>query len=329
VRVAWDDLNARAQGLSTRLLGRQAIEALFAAAGLDDLARRLDRAGFGPLQLPAAPERLEAAVRRTAADRLRILARWCSGRADMLAVVFEDEDRRSLRALLRGAAAHAPAEARLSGLMATPALPMRALEELARIADVADLSATLRAWGNPYAAALEATKGLPRPDLLHLEMALARLFAQRASSGARRGDRALVEFVEETIDVENVLAAVVLAPEKADAWFVQGGRKLGPDAFAEAISAPDHGEAARRLAAALAGTPLAEALEGPPASLERNLLAVRAIARKKAARREPLSSQPLLSFVLRLRAETLDLHSAIWAVALGALGRDLHLASPP
>jgi vacuolar-type H+-ATPase subunit C/Vma6 len=305
------------------------MENLSAAAGLDDLARRLDRAGFGPLQLPATPERLESAVRRTAGDRLRILARWCAERAGVLAVVFEDEDRRSLRALLRGAAAGAPPEARLSGLVPTAALPAGALEELARIADVAQLATTLQAWSNPYATALEVAKGLPRADLLHLETELVRLFAKRASAGARRGDRALVEFVEETIDVENALAAVVLAPQKADAWFVQGGRALSPEVFAEAIHSSDHGEAARRLAVALAGTPLAEALAGPPASLERNFLAVRALARTKAARREPLSSQPLLSFALRLRAETLDLQAVIWAVALGAPARSLQLASPP
>lgn len=329
MRASWDDLNARAQGLSTRLLGRNGIQALSTAAGLDELARRLDRAGFGPLQLPATPERLESAVRRTAGDRLRILARWCAERAGVLAVVFEDEDRRSLRALLRGAAAGAPPEARLSGLVPTAALPARALEELARISDVAQLAATLQAWSNPYAAALEVAKGLPRADLLHLETALVRLFAKRASTGARKGDRALVEFVEETIDVENALAAVVLAPQKADAWFVQGGRALSPAVFAEAIRSTDHGEAARRLAVALAGTPLAEALAGPPASLERNLLAVRALARAKAARREPLSSQPLLSFALRLRAETLDLQAVIWTVALGAPAGSLQLASPP
>ena len=329
MRATWDDVNARAQGLSTRLLGRQGLEALSTAAGLDELARRLDRAGFGAVQLPATAERIELAVRHTAAERLRILARWCAGRAEVLAVLFEDEDRRSLRALLRGAAAGAAPEARLSGLVPTPALPARALEELARIADVAQLAATLQAWGNPYAAALEHAKASPRPDLLHLETALVRLFAQRASAGARRGDRALVGFVEETIDVENALSAVVLAPQKADSWFVEGGRALGADAFAEAIRSRDHGEAARLLSAALAGTPLAEALAAPPASLERSLLAARTRARARAARREPLSSQPLLSFALRLRAETVDLQAVIWSVALGAPGRSLKFASPP
>lgn len=326
--ASWDDLNARAQGLSTRLLGRRGIEALTAAAGVDDLARRLEGAGFGPLQLPATPEMLESAVRRVAGERLRILARWCGKRVRTLAAVFEDEDRRSLRALLRGAAAGAPPEARLSGLVPTPALPQRALEELARVGDVGQIAATLHAWGNPYAEALHVAPGLPRPDLLQLETALLRLFAQRAGAGARRGDRSLVRFVEETIDVENALAAVVLAPQRPDPWFVQGGRALGAKAFADAVSAPDRAEAARRLAAALAGSPLAEALEGPSTLLERALLAVRTRERHKAARLDPLTSQPLLAFALRLRAETLDLQAVIWAVGLGAPLRDLRFTSP-
>ncbi len=327
MRVSWDDLNARAQGLSSRLLGRGALEGLRSATTIDDLAASLDRAGFGPLQPPPSAERLESAVRRVAADRLKILARWCGDRGAALAVVFEDEDRRSLRALIRGAVALAPPEARLSGLVPTPALPPRALEELARLGDAGQVAATLRAWGNPYGAALE-TKSLPRPDLLQLETGLVRLFARRASAGARRGDRALKRFVEETIDVENALAAVVLAPREPDAWFVQGGRALGAEAFADAIRAPDRGEAARRLAAAMAPTPLGEAFRSPPSSLERNLLAIRVRERARAARREPLTSQPLLSFALRLRAETLDLQALIWAVALGAPARDVRFTSP-
>jgi len=328
MRAAWDDLNARAQGLSSRLLGRRGLEGLCAATSIDELARLLDRAGFGPLQRPATAEQLESAVRRIAADRLRILARWSGQRTAALAVVFEDEDRRSLRALIRGAASSAPREARLSGLVPTPALSPRALEELASISDLEKLAATLQAWGNPYAEALQGGKGLPRPDLLHLETGLVRVFAQRASAGARHGDRALVQFVEETIDVENALAAVVLAPREPEGWFVQGGRALRRDAFDHAIRAPDHGDAARRLAAAMAGTPFAEALASSPPSLERNLLAVRAREHTKAARQEPLTSQPLLSFALRLRAETFDLQAVIWAVALGAPARDLRFTSP-
>ncbi|HUJ29554.1 MAG TPA: V-type ATPase subunit [Myxococcales bacterium] len=327
--VSWDDLNARAQGLSTRLLGRRGIEALATAAGIDELARLLDRAGFGPVQLPATPERLESALRVVAADRLRILARWSGERAGVLAVVFEDEDRRSLRALARGAASSAPPETRLAGLVPTPSLPQRALDELARLTDVARLAATLRAWSNPYAAAFDVQPGLPRPDLLHLETALVLLFAQRASAGARRGDRALAEFIEDTIDAENVYTALMLAPHQPNAWFVPGGRALGPDAFAEAVRAPDRAQAARRLAAAFAGTPLHGAIEGPLSSLERRMLAARVLALGKAARREPLTSKPLLSFALRLRAEILDLQAVIWSVALGAPARDVQLASPP
>lgn len=331
--ASWDDLNARAQGLSGRLLGARAIEALAAGATLDGLALRLEGAGFGPLKVPANAASLEGAVRRSAADRLRILSRWCGDRTGVLAVLFEDEDRRSLRALLRGAAAGAPPEERLSGLVPTPELPPRALEELAMLDEVADLAVTLAAWGNPYADALRVEPHLPRNDLPRMEAALAGIFAGRARKGARRGDRALRSFVGETIDVENALAAIVLATgaaeEDPERYFVEGGGALPFPVFVEAARAPDRAAAAHAIAAALHATPLAGALAGPPAGTERRLLAARVKAQTRLARLEPLSSRPLLSYALRLRAETLDLASLIWATALGAPARAVPFASLP
>ena len=107
----WDDLNARARGLATHLLGRPALEGMARAADLPTLAAELTRRGY-PVEEGdrASAAGLELAARRALAARLRILIRWAGPRTETLAVVFEDEDRRSIAALVRGAVQHAPAD---------------------------------------------------------------------------------------------------------------------------------------------------------------------------------------------------------------------------
>ena len=125
----WDDVNARARGLSTHLLGGGQLAELAGAPDLPALAARLRDAG---LTLPETAEptaaELELAVRRRAAGELTILGRWTARRPELLAVLFDEEDRRSVRALLRGAVERASAGLRIAGLVPTPALPERALE---------------------------------------------------------------------------------------------------------------------------------------------------------------------------------------------------------
>ncbi len=152
----------------------------------------------------ASPAALELALRRAAADRLRLLARWCGPRVAILAVLFEDEDRRSLRALLRGSLQHAPAEARLAGLVPTPTLPERALRELANQATPAAVAALLTAWRNPYGSVLLAAASAAQPDLFTLELLVNRTFAARASRAAR-GTGLLADYVRDAIDLENAV----------------------------------------------------------------------------------------------------------------------------
>jgi vacuolar-type H+-ATPase subunit C/Vma6 len=327
---------ARARGLSTHLLGRAALESLAATPDVAALGAALRRRGY--LAAAVAPTTvaadLERAIRRVVEDRLRTLARWCGPRAEVLAVVFEDEDRRSVRALLRGAVAGAAPALRVAGTMPTPALPARALEEMARLGSPQEVAAMLAALGSPYGAALVAEARSPRPDLFRLATALDRTFAARAIRQARRGDRHLRGFAQETIDLENAAAALVLAAEAADREpaerFVPGGRVLGAGPFAEASAARTPAEAARRLAGAFAGTPYAAALlaaaEEAPSAPERALLAARVRLLSRAARQAPLSSAPVLAYLLGLRAETIDLAAILWTAALGA-GRVRELVS--
>lgn len=324
--VRWEDLDARARGLGTHLLGRQKLEELAQAADLAELAVDLERAGYTPG--PAArgsPAALEAAVRRGAAARLRVLIRWAGERVRLLAALFEDEDRRSLRALLRGAVAGAPPESRLAGLLPTPELPERALRELARQPTPAAVADLLTAWGNPYGPPLREEASRPHPDLFHLESLLGREYAGRAVAASREGGRELSLFVREGIDLENAASALLLAGAGADvdpaSCFLPGGRLLSVEPFLAAATAGDRREAARRLAHAFRRTPYAEVFRRrhpETGSLEAGLLAARLRKQAEAARRRPLGPAPLLAYLLRLRAEVMDLRRLLWGVALGA-----------
>jgi len=326
VKARWEDLATRARGLATHLLGRAELDALAHAPGLDALGDALRARGFLPGEGPGTPEALELAVRRTAGARLQILAGWARSRNVLLAVVFEDEDRRSLRALLRGAVRGAAPEERLAGLIPTPGLPERALAELAGQPTPGAIAALLTAWGSAYGSALLPDAAAARPDLLTLEYRLNSLFASRALRGARAArSRGLVEFVRETIDLENACSALVLAGVEPDAppqrAFVDGGRRLSLAAFHNAVAAPDAGAAARRLSETFGSDPLAAVFTQAardPAAIEEALLRRRIAAQGAAARRDPAGPASVLSYVLRLRAEVLDLRRVIWGVMLGA-----------
>lgn len=320
----WEDLDARARGLATHLLGPAALAALAAAPDLPTLAAALRRLGYAVPEGAASAAALEVAVRRMAGARLGVLARWAGRRTALLAVVFEDEDRRSLRALVRGALAQAPAEARLAGLVPTPALPERALQELARQASPGAVAALLTAWRHPYGPALRGPAAAAQPDPWALELALDRTFATRAVRAARRS-RALLEYVRETIDLENAYTALALAGEERELsprdTFLPGGARLDRAAFAAAAAAGTPAAAGRRLARALAGAPFAPAFDAhatDPVRLEDAVLRLRLRALERAMRTAPLGPAPVLAYALRLRAETVALRRIIWGVALGA-----------
>ena len=208
----WSDVVARARGLSGRLLGEQMLHSLAQSRDLTACSALLAGAGVIPAPLErAAPMAIELGVRRNAAWSLRLIGRWAGARAPLLAPLFEDEDRRSIRSVLRGAASGSSAEFRLAGLIPTPALPERALMELSRRGDVAAVTAQLVVLDNPYGAALTEEASRQHPDLLRLEAALNRAFAARAHAAGARGDAPMREFVGALLDVENLWTALALA----------------------------------------------------------------------------------------------------------------------
>jgi V/A-type H+-transporting ATPase subunit C len=327
--MPWDDVNARVRGLATHLLRPERAPELAAAGDLPDLLRRLERVGF-PLVLepgPVTAANIEGAVRRLAASRLRLLARWCADRAAAVAVIFEEEDRRSLQALIRGTVAGTAPEARLAGTLPTASLPLRALEELARQPSLRAVGALLAAWGNPYAVVLHDVESPEHPDLLRLEVRLGRQFARRAYEAAQRGDRVLRTHVSDTVDLENTWAALLLAGDGGDVdpaeCFIPGGDRITPAVFEDAATAPGRAEASRRLARALGSRPIGRALLRAAerlSELDDELLAAQLDERRAAARLDPLSSAPLLAYALALRAETRMLGRLVWGVALGIPG---------
>lgn len=197
----WEDVNARARGLGTHLLDRRALEGLAAAPDLPALVEELSRAGIaiGAERGAADGAAAEAGIRAWSAGILRTLERWVGARSDALPLVFDDEDRRSLRALVRGAVARVPTGARLFGLLPTPALPATALETLAALATVEEIAALLAAWRHPFASAAAAAVGT-EPDLLAFDRALDGAARDRAERAARRsGSRALRRLVTELV----------------------------------------------------------------------------------------------------------------------------------
>jgi vacuolar-type H+-ATPase subunit C/Vma6 len=325
MKARWEDLTARTRGLATHLVTPVQLEALARAPDLDSLRDAFRALGLlVPEAGTATAEQLELSVRRAAAARLRTLTRWAGARKALLAVVFEDEDRRSLRAMLRGAVQGATPEERLGGLIPTPALPERALGELARLPTTGAVAALLAAWGSPYGLALLPEATAAHPDLLTLEYRLSRAFVIRALQGARAArSRQLVEFVRDTVDLENAGTAFVLAGTERETSpglaFLDGGRRLPLAAFLDAAAAPDAQEAGRRLAAAFRPDPMAATLEhhaGDPAALEEAILRQRIVTLHARAWWDPMGPAAVLGYILQLRAEVLDLRRTIWGVAL-------------
>lgn len=324
MRARWEALATRARGLVTHLLTRADLAALTAATDLSALADALRARGFPLAEGTATADGLELAVRRSAGARLRLLARWAGVRNPLLAVILDDEDRRSIRALVRGAVQGAVAEMRLTGLVPTPTLPERALTELAGQPTPRAVAALLTAWGHAFGPALLRVTQTTQPDLLEIEQALNRSFADHALRGARAaGSSVLLDFVRETIDLENASAALVLAgadrDNSAKGAFVTGGRTLSLAAFLEAIA--EGAGAPRRLAAAFHGSELAAAFErwgADPARIEEQLLMRRCAHLRALARRDPAGPASVLEFALRLRADVLELQRVIWGMALGA-----------
>ena len=317
---------ARARGLSTHLLPGSLRGELRASTDLTALAERL-RTGADPVVLagPGAPtaEALETALRRRAGARLHALARWCTDAPDVLTVLLGEEDRRDLRLLLHGVVEGAAPADRLRGTVPTTTLPAGALATLAAQTTVPAMAALLVAWRHPDANALSAHLAPGPPDLLALDAALTRAWATRATAAAARVDAELRRYVAATIDVENALTAAVLAGgagDRPELEPIPGGHRFSPGRW-KAVAGAGSVAAALLLAGdAFAGSPFERAFTGVGGAgraRARSWTAALALARTRA-RTAPLSSAPLIAYVLGVRDELQELQRLVWAVALRA-----------
>ncbi|HTJ45202.1 MAG TPA: V-type ATPase subunit, partial [Kofleriaceae bacterium] len=175
--MTWAALAVRARGLGAHLLSEDALAAIERASDRDTLLAALAAAGV--LVTSADPDAVEAAVRARAALDLATLARWDPS-ARALDAITLDEDRRSIRAIVRGIAAGVRAERRLEGALPTARLPDRVLTALAACATARELRDAL--GDHPLADAIEPSPraGIASIDLFETELALARAYASRA-----------------------------------------------------------------------------------------------------------------------------------------------------
>jgi vacuolar-type H+-ATPase subunit C/Vma6 len=327
--MRWDDVNARARGLATHLLDRDAMAALTAAPDWPAFLGRVASLGY-PLDLGAGalvdPPAFDRAVSLVAAARLNLLGRWLAARSAALAVVLEDEERRTVRALLRGVAQGASPGARLRAVLPTPALPIRALERLTRAATVAELVRELLRLGHPAGRALEdLLRRTPSPALRSLEWTLARLFSERAIRAARAGGPVVRRYAAELVDQENAWTLLLAAPPESepvtDQEFLPGGARLTREEFVRLRGERDSERLMEGLRAVMVGTALGAVLAQEPmdmVSLEPRATAARIAALRGEARRDPLGPAVVLGVLERIRAEARALRAIGWGVAFGA-----------
>jgi vacuolar-type H+-ATPase subunit C/Vma6 len=327
--MRWDDVNARARGLATHLLDRSALASLSGVPDWPAFVSRVTALGY-PLDLAggatADPPAFDRAVSLAASARLGLLERWLSARAGVLAVVLEDEEFRTVRALLRGAAEGASPGARLRASTPTPQLPMRSLERLARAASVPELARELQRIGHPAGRALQDALGrASAPDLRALEWALARLFTVRAVRAARAGGPVVRRFASELVNQENAWTLLLAAPLEpggaADRDFLPGGMLLTREHFARLRAERDGDRVLQELRRLLEGTALGTALAAEPfdlSSLEQRAASARIAWLRGLARRDPLGPAVILAVLERIRAEARALRAIAWGVAFGA-----------
>jgi vacuolar-type H+-ATPase subunit C/Vma6 len=319
-------LDARARGLALHLCSRGELERWAALPDPPALAQALQASGRLAAPLPAGADAadIEQAQRRSVTEVIARLARWGGTTNPVLEAFYAEQERRSLRALLRGAAQGASADARLAGLLPTPRLLLPVLAELAQARSPREIAMRLLVLGDAHAAALVALTARPRVDLLEVELALARVLTERLQRAAKRGDAALRETIRSRIDLVNAQAALALASSPGEAaapsTFVAAGGSLERTGFLAAAKAGSRAGAASTLARVFAGSALARlfaSASADPAQLEGAALVQGIAALRRRSRIDPLGSAPVQLFLARLEAQSQDLRRLAWGIAFG------------
>ncbi|HVX38192.1 MAG TPA: V-type ATPase subunit [Gemmatimonadaceae bacterium] len=319
---SFDDVIARVRGLSSRLLGRPELERLALSRDTDALVDGFKGTSYDSIAALTTrePIPLEREARRVAGGRLGIISAWCADRDEVLVPLFEDEDRRNLRALTRAVLAQTPPEQRTAGLLPTPGLPAPALEEIAHLTRLRDVAALLTSWGNPYGRAISVEALRPHPDLFLLQLAIDRTFAARALDAATRFGEPILSYVRLLIDAENGTSVMALASgaieHDHEVLFIPGGSLIAFEDYRDLSTMKPH-DARARLSRIVAGTqlaPIASAAAGT--NPDNAVLTAHLRELHRTSRLNPLSLTVLLEYILRLRAETHDVARVIWGIAM-------------
>jgi len=326
--MAWylGDLNTRARGLRTHLLTASDLDRLARVTSLSALQRELNTLGYARADAPASAAILEKAVRLHAAKKMAVLDRWCGvERRAAFAALFEDEDRRSIQTILRGAEQGTASEVRMAGLIPTTSLSESALQTLANQPTLADVIRMLILWNHPLGIRLVGAASGPHPSLFDAEVELQRAFARRAASNARRVGPQMVEYVEQVIDVMNVWSALLHFTERdpriVDLSFVEGGRWLTRRTFRQLMDIDSLPGVEKRLSWEFRKSPLATVFRediADLAELEGSVLRAQIDWQNRSLRVDPSGASAVIGFALELRAEVLDLRRIIWGVSLRA-----------
>lgn len=286
-------LVARARGLATRALPAELVACV-----------------------PCDPDGVERLLARRLASDLAILVRWAGRDRPLVDALVLDEDRRSIRGIVRGLAGNVAGARRIDGAIPTPSLPVAVLEQLARATSIADIAHVLEGVGHPLAVALakDAT------DLLAIEVALARELVDRTRA-ARRRDSALDHYLGALVDGENAAAALLLAARggtlEPAAMFLEGGRRLDRATFVQA-SGVDVERARERLARVFAGTAIASALyQAATGAIEDAILDDELATQARSRRTAPTGFAAVLHLWLVRRGEARQLRRTAWRAALG------------
>ena len=327
--MPWDAATVRARGLATHLLRRESLTRAAAAGSWAQAARVLVEHGY-PLSDAAhlSAEDLERETAGLLSRRLALLSRWLGPASDVLAVITEDDDRRNLRALLRGAAQGASPGARLQGLVPTASLPHSTLERLAHADSPAQLAELLvragHAAGRPLREAARAEREARGGTLWRMEFALSQVFALRLTRAARRGGRAVRRLAACLLDLENA-CSLLLAPEWGagvlpDDVFLPGGSIIGREEFARIAALGNLDQVLEALAMRFTGTPLRDLfLPGlDTVHFERRAQAALLEWQYLEARRDPLGPWVLLLTLQRMRIEARDVRFLAGALRMGA-----------
>jgi vacuolar-type H+-ATPase subunit C/Vma6 len=326
MRIDYTPLDARARGLTHHLCSREELERWAALPDTRALGHAMQAQGRFATPLPALPAAadIEEAERRTIAAYLATLARWAGPDNPVLDAFYAEQERRSLRSLVRGATEGVAPETRLAGLLPTPRLPLRLLAELAQARSAREVAMRLFVLRDPHAEALVALTAQARVDLTDVELLLARVLAERLRDAAVRGDPALRERIRTRIDLVNAQTALQLAGAASDfaapSLFVAGGSALDRHEFVAAATAASRAVAAATLARAFAGTTLARVFASAPddpCQLQVAALVDTIVALRTRSRANPLGSAPVQLFLARLDAQSTDVRRLAWGLELG------------